>query len=298
MLSILIPTYNHDVSDLVVELEKQASLSGIIFEIIVADDASKLPKIVEANNKINSITNCKYVVQNENLGRTGTRQNLAKLSKFNALLFLDADVTPKHDNFIEKFNIPSDAWEVKFGGISYKDETPTKEEILRWKYGKHRESLSLSARQNDPYLSINSGAFLIKKDLFLEINAKLNFKAYGLDNLFKQLLQERNILVVHIDNPVYHLGLENTAHFIQKSKESVNTTVELEKRGLIELNLRPLQKAFIKLKKFGMRKVFLFFMKLFDVPILKNLYSSNPSLLLFDLYRLQYYVELKSQKDA
>ena len=294
MLSILIPTYNYDVSELVVELQKQAAGAEIIFEIIVADDSSTQRKFIEQNEKINSIKGCSFIIQKENLGRTATRQNLATLANFNTLLFLDADVFPKYGDFIERLNLKSEDWDLKFGGITYKDEKPEKQEILRWKYGMDRERLSLAERLQAPYLSINSGAFLIKKDLFLDVNSGLNFKVYGLDNLFKQLLQKKNVKIAHIDNPVYHLGLENAAHFIKKSKESVKTTVDLENKGLIEFDLRPIQMAYIKFKKYGALSLFMFFMKLFDYVIQKNLNSNNPSLALFDLYRLRYYIELKN----
>ena len=41
MLSILIPTYNYDITHLVYELHKQASEAEIDFEIICLDDGSK-----------------------------------------------------------------------------------------------------------------------------------------------------------------------------------------------------------------------------------------------------------------
>jgi hypothetical protein len=92
--------------------------------------------------------------------------------------------------------------------------------------------------------------------------------------------------------------LENTEVFIQKSKESVKTTVELEQKGLIETNLRPLQKTYLKIKKLRLLGSFAFIMKSSNSIIERNLKSEHPSLVLFDLYRLAYYIELKSQSNA
>jgi glycosyltransferase involved in cell wall biosynthesis len=298
MLSILIPTYNYDVNNLVVKLQKQAAASKIIFEIIVIDDASTDKSIVGQNNKINSVTNCRYIKRSENKGRTATRQELAQNAAFNFLLFLDADVFPKYEDFITRFHFKDLNWDLQFGGIAYESQRPHPEEILRWKYGIDRESLTLQEREKDPYLSVNSGAFLIRKEVFLNINSRLNYNSYGLDNLFKQFLQNEKVRVLHIDNPVYHLGLENTTAFIEKSKESVKTTVELEGKGLIETDLRPIQLAYLRIKKLGLLSVFNFIMKSFKALIEKNLKSGNPSLALFDLYRLQYYIELKSRNHA
>ena len=298
MLSILIPTYNYDVTNLVVRLQQQTAASKIIFEIIIIDDASTDKSIVDRNSQINSIPNCRFIKRIENMGRTATRQELAQNAAYNLLLFLDADVFPKYDNFISRFQLKDLDWDIQFGGITYEAEKPQLPEILRWKYGTDRESLSLQEREKDPYLSVNSGAFLIKKDIFLKINSRLNYNLYGLDNLFKQLLQNEKARVVHIDNPVYHLGLENTIAFIEKSKESVKTTVELEEKGLIESDLRPIQQAYLRIKRLGLLSVFSFIMKRFKTIIEKNLKSGNPSLALFDLYRLQYYIELKSRNHA
>tara|TARA_R110002049_G_scaffold11084_10_gene53198 strand:- start:1028 stop:1924 length:897 start_codon:yes stop_codon:yes gene_type:complete len=298
MLSILIPTYNHSVFSLVKELQHQASTNNISYEIIVMDDASRDKKIIDENLQVNNIDNCSYLVQSENQGRTATRQHLALRARFDNLLFLDADVIPKYPDFIQRFQYHEQEWDIQFGGIAYKPEAPPTSETLRWKYGKARETLSVSERKNDPYQTINSGAFLIKKALFLEINEQLKFNMYGLDNLFKQLLEKKNAKVVHLDNPVFHLGLENSVTFIKKAKEAVKTTVDLEQEGLIENNRRPLQKAYIKLKKFGLLRTFITIAKQFNKRILRNLNSKNPSLLLFDLYRLHYYSELKSQKNA
>lgn len=298
MLSILIPTYNYDVTNLVVRLQQQAAASKIIFEIIVIDDASTDRSIVDQNSQINFIPNCRFIKRIENMGRTATRQELAQNAAYNLLLFLDADVFPKYDDFINRFHFKDLDWDIQFGGITYEAERPQLSEILRWKYGIDRESLSLQVREKNPYLSVNSGAFLIKKEVFLKINSKLNYNLYGLDNLFKQLLQNEKARVVHIDNPVYHLGLENTIAFIEKSKESVKTTVELEEKGLIESDLRPIQQAYLRIKRLGLLSVFSFIMKRFKTIIEKNLKSGNPSLALFDLYRLQYYIELKSRNHA
>jgi glycosyltransferase involved in cell wall biosynthesis len=67
MLSILIPVYNYSVYPLVSELQKQCLESNIQFEILCQDDASNLFKI--ENEKINSLENCNFSVNNLNVGR-------------------------------------------------------------------------------------------------------------------------------------------------------------------------------------------------------------------------------------
>ena len=65
MLSVLIPTYNYNCFSLVLELKKQADGLNFDYEIIVQDDCSSL--YIEENSKINSLQNCSFEINSENL---------------------------------------------------------------------------------------------------------------------------------------------------------------------------------------------------------------------------------------
>jgi Glycosyltransferases involved in cell wall biogenesis len=69
-LSILIPTYNDVCVDLVRGLVKQCkAIKYLRYQVLVADDGSTDPAVIEANQPINGILNCSYVVRGENCGR-------------------------------------------------------------------------------------------------------------------------------------------------------------------------------------------------------------------------------------
>ena len=69
MLSILIPTYNYNISDLVREIHEQATKSKIKFEIICFDDNSR-EFTHENKSTIDSLSYSKIIVSKKNLGRT------------------------------------------------------------------------------------------------------------------------------------------------------------------------------------------------------------------------------------
>ena len=297
MLSILIPTYNYNIVTLVNKVYKQALDAKILFEIIVVDDFSSDLSIIEKNNEISNLEFCQYHKNEKNIGRTATRSLLANKAKYESLLFLDADVLPKNGNFIKLFNLEENkTYQIIFGGVCYSETKPDKNQILRWKYGKEREDKSLKKREKEPYFII-SGNLLINKELFQKFNSS-NKNTYGLDILFSNNLKKNNILIKHIDNPVYHLGLETNQTFITKSLEAVKTTIDLEENNLIDADLRPLQKSYLLLKKTGMAFLFSFFISRFKKIMNQNFQSENPNLFWFDLYRLNYYIELKSKKSA
>ncbi|MEO8934166.1 MAG: glycosyltransferase, partial [Xanthomarina sp.] len=141
MLSILIPTYHYNAYPLAKELEKQALQADIVFELICVDDGS-FSELNTENQKINSLTNCLFIEAKKNIGRTATRKFLAEQAQYNWLLFLDADVLPKNQDFLSKYlsQITPDS-EVVLGGFAYKESSYSKNKSLRYNFGKKREEV-------------------------------------------------------------------------------------------------------------------------------------------------------------
>lgn len=291
MLSILIPSYNYTATSLVNTLHSELTETKLDFEILVLDDCSTDQTTIEANQTIKKLSNCYYHTNSKNLGRTATRQKLAELSKFDYLLFIDADVLPKNENFIECFDVKNQTADLVFGGITYSETPPEKHKILRWTYGKEREAKSLNKRLKKPFISIISGCILVRKNIFLKANT-LNSNVYGADVVFVQNIENEKAKILHINNPVIHLGLENNDVFISKTIEGLKTLFELEHAQLINKDYRPIQKARIFLKKYGLIVFYVKIIKILEPTILKNLKSAQPSLFLFDLYRLYIFTKL------
>ena len=133
MLSILIPTYNYNVFPLVLELKHQADKLGINYEILVQDDFSQ--DFINENYKTNSLTNCDFSINSQNLGRGKNINLLCSKSKYEYVLIVEADALPENEfylkNCIEKL---SKSTSVLFGGVKYPTIIPPKEKMLRWKY--------------------------------------------------------------------------------------------------------------------------------------------------------------------
>jgi len=294
MLSILVPTYHYNVYPLALELEQQALALGINFEIIFLDDGS-FSHFNNENQKINALTNCKFIESKKNYGRTTTRQQLAEMAQYSWLLFLDADTFPTHKNFIKRIiDELKPEIDIIFGGIIYEKSRPDFNKILRWHYGTQRESKSVIKREKSPYASIISGSFVIKKDLFIKANEPLLQNTYGLDILFTEQLKQLNTKVIHIDNPVYHLGLESNEDYLIKSKKALETLYKLKKQNLIGSSSTQLLRTYRILKVIGVASAFGKILKRKEQKIEKNLISESPNLFLFDLYRLGYFCRIKS----
>ncbi|WP_291113552.1 glycosyltransferase family 2 protein [Flavobacterium sp. UBA6135] len=299
MLSILIPCYEYKITDLVFVLSKMMANETLSYEIIVLDDGSTNQDLITANQKINSLPNCKYLYNKINQGRTVTRNELAKIATYDTLLFLDADVIPLSQNFIQKY-IPyiTQSYNVVCGGYSYSETRPPETFILRWKYGKSREQNIAFNRNKNPFSYIFSGNILIKKSLFFASNFTENKNIYGLDIFFSYNLYMQNSTVLHIDNEIVHLGLEPNEKFFKKSLESVvgrfNYLVdkpEIEKiNGLI--------KHYKTINKWRTKNLVAFLFICFESFLKKQIVKGDPNLLCFDLYRLGYMCSLKNKSNV
>ncbi len=292
MLSILIPTYNYNAYPLVFELYNQCNQGNIEFEIICFDDASNSNENIE-NQKINALENCKFSINSKNIGRTANRNLLAEQARFNLLLFLDADVIPEKNNFIKIYLENQEENQVVFGGYKYNNTVLNTTNSLRYFYGKKREEVGYKRRSKNPYNYVFSGNMLINKNTFLAHNKNFIENIYGLDILLGYNLFIKNVEVIHIDNAIFHNGIEENEVFFKKSLESVASRKKylIDKKNIEKVNLLIKNYKFLKQYKLDLLVFFLF---TFTKPVLKKLiFKKQPSLLAFDLYRLGYICSIK-----
>jgi len=288
MLSILIPTYNYNVSSLVIEVHKQVTRANIKSEIICFDDNSN--SFTQENKlTIDSLSHSRIIFSKENIGRIKSRQRLSNESIYDWVLFLDADVIPKSNKFIERYiDKINTGHEVIFGGFAYSDIKPESNSILRWKYGKTFEEIDAKKRNLKPYQLIISANFLISKSVFNHINSKINRKSYGLDNYFAALLKQNNINVLHLNNEVYHFGLESSTTYLNKAEECIITLLWLYYGEKMLKHNNKLLAVFVFFKRLKLNYFMSFFFKNFNLILKKNLLGSNPNMFLLQLYKLSY----------
>ncbi len=290
MLSILIPTYNYNIKPLVIHLcDELCKLNGA-YEIIVLNDGADTSGLELSENSAKKIR----ILNNEtNLGRTMSRQKLAENAIYDRLLFLDADVIPRDPNFINRYlNALSENPDIHvfFGGYSYDIQTPGPGN-LRWLFGKKREEIKAEIRNKMPYKVIISGNMLISRELFFTCNTQFQHR-YGLDMFFSSQLKQNKASVLHINNPVIHLGIDDNAIFLDKTRQAIATLHTLyatERLGEHQITLLKYSEAFIKS---GLKKPIVWLFKLLRKPLEKNLLSQRPSLRYFDLYKLGYFLSL------
>lgn len=293
MLSILIPTYNYNCFSLVLELKQQADELNFDYEICVQDDCSSL--FIAENSEINELQNCSFEINSENLGRTKNRLLLIQKSKFDDLLFLDSDVFPKENDFIKKYvdQIVTKKSTVVYGGLIYKESNPSKNEMLRWVYGKNRESIPLKKRLLNPYQNVLTSNLLLNKKIVERLEFNENLKTYGYEDfVLAQDLKKIKIPITHIDNSVYHLNLETSEIFIEKIRISLHNLKSINKKGENYTADNRLLFAFSIVQKINLLKPIAFLFTKFKTKMEHQLLSNSPKIIILDLYKLGYFCKI------
>ncbi|MCV9928335.1 glycosyltransferase family 2 protein [Flavobacterium sp. LS1R49] len=293
MLSILIPVYNYNVSPLVEALHKQCLECKIEFEIICQDDGSN-SKLNKANNKINLLENCFFISLSENIGLSSNRNLLASKAKYSNLLYIDGDSIVINKSYIQNYldNIKNS--DIIHGGRIHPIIVSSNKQKLRWKYGKIIEDKTVSQRNLAIYKTLLFNNTLIKKEHFNQIKFDSSLTKYGHeDTLFAYEVSKSNFNVKHIDNAIEHGDIDESKIFISKVKNSINNLILLDQQNKINPNFVKILGFYYSLKKYKLVIPGGLFFKIFNKLLFKQLCSQNPSLFLFNLYRISYICSLK-----
>ena len=291
MLSILIPVYNFAVKNLVNDLSLQAQHLKIPFEILCIDDASKV-KYIKLNDGLEKIKGVNYQFNKKNIGRSAIRNLLTDKAQYDYLLFLDCDIKIA-DNFIKKYIDFKDASEVIVGGVSYTDHKKIeKSKLLRWKYGKFREERKAHFRNQRPYASFSACNLFINKKVSQKIRFTESLTKYGHeDTLYGAELEFNSFTVIHINNPIVHLGIDEVSEFLEKTELAIINLFALQKShpkacsNIKIFNYYTLFKKTLFLTKF----IFLFC----KYCCRKLLIKGSANLVVFDIYKLSFMLCLK-----
>ena len=288
MLSILIATYNFNSVPLVNELNHQLIDAKINYEILCYDDASK-SKLNKYNHAINSIENCTFLELDKNLGRSAIRNLLAKKAKFNWLIFLDGDVMPASKNFIQDYSklINENYKTIYCGGVQYEIK-PENQKFLHYKHGRKNEEISVDKRNQRPFKYFFTSNFLIHKSVFSKVVFEERLTKYGReDMLFAIELKKNSYDVKHLDNAIYHLGIEEDDKFIRKTKQAMENLIFLEKENLLKIKEAKLLRLVKLLKRLRVSNFTANLSNYFE-----NRVKKNQSLFFLDCLKVSYLCKL------
>ena len=308
-LSILLPSYNNVCVSLVQVLQRQAdALSGKLdkpfrYEIIVADDGSTDAACIDANRVIGDMLHCRYLRMEQNVGRAQIRNVLISESRGDYVLLIDSDLFLCDDNYLYKY--ATSTADVVYGGtriggegfamVDNEANTENLKGNLRYIYEKKAEpSHRATFRQLRPNQEISVCNLYARRDIMEAHPFDSRFKAYGYEDvLFGKRLAESGIEVTHIDNPVLINEFEPNSVFVKKTEEAILTLCRFEQDLEGYSNLKT---KVTTLGRYIPLSLFRLWHRIMKNKEKRNLTGSKPSLLLFKLYKLGFFLENRKVK--
>lgn len=298
-LSILIPTYNNVCFELVRSLQAQASLlsvsaSDFKYEIIVADDGSTDKTTIEGNRIINTLPHCRYIEREKNVGRAAIRNFLAKEAQYPWLLFIDSNMNVINNEYLANYQKEEEESDVIYGGYQIKRDADTQERLkynLRYIFelaGVQNGDYRL--RQINPYGDFHTSNFIAKRSIMLKYPFDERFFHYGYEDvLWGKTLKDNQIPIHHVDNPLGYEHFIGNMSFINKTEESLHTLYQFRKE------LQDYSKIISYANKVKGWHLYAPCQRLFpllSLPIKARLTGNKPSIFLFNIYKLLYYIHL------
>ena len=207
-------------------------------------------------------------------------------------MFLDCDSKIIHENFLEKYFDETEKEDVVVGGRVYSATPPGCKYRLHWKYGSRRESGKQAA-----FMSNN---FMIKKNVFEQLDFSLQLQGYGHEDTWWGIqFKKMGTKIKMINNPVLHDALEDSEIFLKKSENALMNLLLLENAvgpGELKKEVK-IYRWYRKLRSFGLTGLYLFKERLFHKSFYRNLTSCHPKLFYFDLYRLAMLIRFSRKKN-
>lgn len=296
MLSVLIPTYNYDVTKLVNSLHQQLISHKFFFEIIIYDDGSKGETIL-INDTLNTLENVTFKSLVTNVGLSNNRNLLAEAAQYEYLLFIDGDSLIISDQYIVNFyKSISDNSDIIYGGRIHPEQVQNKRK-LRWKYGKQREDLTAKQRSQNQYKCMFCNNTLMTKTIFKAIGFEKTLSQYGHeDTLFAYKASLIKANIKHIDNPILHGDVDISNVFIDKTKKGLENLNYIYKTDLIKVEFIPFLNYYTTLNRLKVNYLLAYSFPLIKTITKRNLTSKHPSLFLFDLFRISYFCYINRKK--
>ena len=308
-LSILLPSYNNVCVSLVQALQRQAdALRGKLdkpfrYEIIVADDCSTDAACIDANRVIGDMLHCRYLRMEQNVGRAQIRNVLISESSGDYVLLIDSDLFLCDDNYLYKY--ATSTADVVYGGtriggegfvmVDNEANTEHLKGNPRYIYEKKAEPSHRAVfRQLRPNQEISVCNLYARRDIMEAHPFDSRFKAYGYEDvLFGKRLAESGIEVTHIDNPVLINEFEPNSVFVKKTEEAILTLCRFEQDLEGYSNLKT---KVTTLGRYIPLSLFRLWHRIMKNKEKRNLTGAKPSLLLFKLYKLGFFLENRKVK--
>jgi len=278
---------------------QQCEALDIPYEILCFDDCST-PDFQDANTNGLTPLKVKYHILPSNIGRSRIRNKLIEASIFNNILFIDSDHRIESENYLKNYIdcLEDNSWSIIYGGTQYATKPLNADNCLHWHYGSTREAIGSTFRNQKSWQHTHTNNLLIRKKDLGGLRFDTTIYGYGYEDIvFAKSAADSGLSIIHIDNPLTHLGLKQNLSFFEDLKTASENLATLYTQS--KLSDLKVIRYYEFMREWKLDKLYFWMLKLSD-PILKRMLQNFPNqLYLVDGLRLFYFAQgVQSQRKS
>lgn len=223
-LSILVPFLRDDPDALIALLDREADKLNGDAELILLDDgtadAALTARLIARIDA--SALPIRLISLSRNEGRSIGRNRLATAARGSSLLFLDSDMRPDDDRFVQTWADLAHTGEtaVAFGGFSLLQAPDDARFAVHRSMAARSDCIAADQRALQPEKYVFTSNLLVRRDVFEAEAFDPGFSGWGWEDVEWAMRVSRRFKVEHIDNPATHMGLDTVETLASKYEQS------------------------------------------------------------------------------
>lgn len=224
VLSVLIPFLRDDPTDLLALLARESPVLAGEVEMILLDDGTADPELTtRLTARLEALPlPARLITLAANEGRSIGRNRLAAAARGASLLFLDSDMRPDDDRFLQTWAALARDQRpaVAFGGFSLLQAPDDARFAVHRQMAARSDCLSRNQRALQPEKYVFTSNLLVRRDVFDAEAFDPGFSGWGWEDVEWAMRVSRRFEVVHLDNPATHMGLDTVEILAAKYEQS------------------------------------------------------------------------------
>jgi glycosyltransferase involved in cell wall biosynthesis len=201
---------------------------------VALDDGSERPELAEGvAERIRSLaTPARFVRLLGNVGRARGRNRLARHARAPFLLFLDSDMRPDREDFLQRWIEVSqtEGAAVACGGFRTEGCPVSPETELHRALAARSECLPAEVRRRAPAKYVYTNNLLVRRDVFEAERFDESFVGWGWEDVEWGLRVARRWTILHVENPAQNCGLSTVDTLMRKYQQAVPNFARMRAR--------------------------------------------------------------------